>query len=666
MSQLGFFCFLPCVADFRLCPPDDFAMQHECDLVVLNERADGSPLRCRAPALRKTLSRWPDRFIARPVFGFVIAVLVVSSAGCESKTEQSATTPAVETAEPPSVPSTRPTIVGDASDKVAGSRSQDLTLTPAFSNVARSAGVDFTFFPDIVDGRFFLPEVMGGGAGWLDFDHDNQLDLYLVNGAVLQPSAAFAETHRNAVFRGQRGAAFRNVSGESGGDDSGYGQGCVVGDFNADGFTDVYVTNYGPNVLLLNNGDGSFSDVTKEAGVGDSRWGSSGVWLDVNADRLPDLIVVNYLNVDFQNHNVCLYNDKPGYCGPGRYEGLPDLIYLSRGDGTFREAAAELGFNPFPGKGLAIAVTDFNEDFLPDIYVANDMTANFLYTRSRVSTAGEITTAETYQDLAQESGCAVSGDGMNEASMGISCADFNGDGRIDIYLTHYYQMKNTLYRNLGGLLFEDDSLRTGVAAQSFGYLGFGTTPLDYNGDGAPDLFVANGHVLGAGNSPNAMTPQLLQNDGQGNFRDVSADAGEYFLSPWLGRGVAAADYDDDGDTDLVVTHLDHPVALLRNDTLTAPRFLGVSLGQIDRHAAVCARVTVTCGEKRFTQIAGAGGSYLSTHESRMLFALENTSDSAPIAVEVQWPSGRVDHFPDLGSGIYWQLVEGRQPKELPR
>lgn len=554
--------------------------------------------------------------------------------------------------EVPAAPAKRLDVAADSSD-----------IQPVFLNIADQMGINFTFYSDTVPDRFLLPEVMGGGAAWIDFDGDGILDLYLMNGAVLQPTTGAQSVWYNALYRGGIDGRFVNVASLSASDDPQYGQGIAAGDFNADGFPDLYLTNYGPNVLLMNNGDGTFSDVTVDAGVGDPRWGSSGVWLDIDGDAFLDLYAVNYLDVTPANNQVCIYGDQKGYCGPGRYDGVPDLVYLNLGSGTFRNAATELGFSKLAGKGLAVIASDFNDDQMPEIYVANDMTANFLYTRS--ADRGTDSTGIRYEDVAGQSGCAVSGDGMNQASMGISCADFDGDGMIDIYLTDYYQMKNTLYHNLGEMLFEDDSLRTGVATSSLNYLGFGTWPLDYDSDRDPDLFVANGHVLGKAIEPNAMTPQLLQNDGTGNFTDVSIRSGDYFQDRWLGRGVAAADFDDDGDTDLTVTHLERPVALLRNDTQKKyERFIGLALQGIHRLPPICARITVTTSQSRQTQVFSAGGSYLSTSDSRLLFPLNDASETAD--VEINWPSGRIDRFSALPANHYWTVIEGRSPVVLPR
>jgi hypothetical protein len=244
--------------------------------------------------------------------------------------------------------------------------------------------------------------------------------------------------------------------------------------------------------------------------------------------------------------------------------------------------------------------------------------------------------------------------------MGVSCADFDGDGMVDIFLTHYYAHKNTLYHNLGGLLFEDDSRRTRIAATSFETLGFGTVAFDYDQDGSLDLFVANGHVLGALHKPNEMHPQLLHNDGQGRFDDVSRIAGPYFEDLWLGRGAAGADFDNDGDIDLVVTHLHRPVALLRNETRTPHHFIGFDLRTPNRLPPLGGRVVVTAGDRRMVVPIVGGGSYLSSGDARLVVGLAEWSGA--VDAEVFWPSGVVERFSDLSTGRYWRITQGGLPE----
>ena len=449
-----------------------------------------------------------------------------------------------------------------------------------------------------------------------------------------------------------------------------------MGDFDADGFADLYVTNYGRNLLLRNNGDGTYSDITQSAGVGDSRWGTSAVWLDLNDDQRLDLYVVNYLDVTWENHQVCQIAGKPSYCGPGQYEGVQDCAYLSQGDGTFVESARQLGLSKADAKGLAVVALDMDGDLKPELYVANDMAANYLFTRghpsfesqlpqSVVATDRPLAALPAYREVAVLGGCAVSDNGQNEASMGVACADFDNDQRVDIFLTHFHTQKNTLYRNLGGLLFQDDSRRTRIAATSYQTLGFGTVALDYDLDEDMDLFVANGHVLGPLQQPHAMRPQLLANDGQGRFSDVSDRAGPYFDQLWLGRGAAGADFDDDGDVDLAVSHLNRPAVLLRNDTSRQTAagsdraFLGLTLETRNRIPPVGGRVVVRQGERTWWRPMVAGGSYLSAGDSRLLFAVGSTSQT--VDVEVYWPTGQVDRLEALDVNRYWRVREGAAP-----
>jgi hypothetical protein len=465
------------------------------------------------------------------------------------------------------------------------------------------------------------------------------------------------------LFRGVGGGRFEDATIPSASGDQGYGQGCAVGDFDADGFPDLYITNYGDDVLLHNCGDGTFHDVTHSARVSDAEWSTGAAWFDADADGDLDLYVVNYMDVSHDNLKVCLIGGVPAYCGPGDYNGVPNRMYVNQGDGAFIESAEQLGLAATNGKGLAVAALDLDDDLLAEVYVGNDMTANFLFTRTRQADASP--QPRPYLEIASLAGCAVSETGDNEASMGIACADFDGDSRTDIFLTHYYRQKNTLYRNLGGLSFSDESRKSRIAALTFLTLGFGTVALDYDRDGAADLFLANGHVLGPNYTPNAMRPQLLRNDGAARFEDFSDQAGVYFQQPWLGRGAAGGDFDDDGDLDIAVSHLYRPAALLRNDTPAEGRFLGIDLRPRDRSGAVGGRVVVRLGDRTWTRPIVAGGSYLSSNDPRLLFGLGDAD--GPAQVEVYWPSGLIDRFEDLALNQYWVLMEGKapQPWSLP-
>lgn len=525
----------------------------------------------------------------------------------------------------------------------------DVKSLPAFRNVAQERGINAAFFTDTVPERFFLPEIMGGGTCWFDFDRDGVLDVYLTNGAQFESTGLSLPA--NWLYRGQRDF-FTLVEETIGAGDNGYGQGCAAGDFDSDGFPDLYVANFGPNTLHQNNGDGTFSPC--DAGVEDNHWTSSVAWADLNQDGWLDLYVTNYLLMTLQDRKVCEYDGLPGYCGPGQYSAAPDSVFLSNGDGTFREAAADLGMTESTGKGLALVVADLNDDRLPEVYVGNDMTPNFLYEAQWNSDH----TLLTYKEHAETSGVAQSGEGMNEASMGIACADFNGDALPDIYLTHYLNMQNTMYFNRGGLQFEDVSRRVGTASTGFPYLGFGTVPIDVNQDGLEDLFVTNGHVLGPRIQPNRMRPQLLLNDQGRKFVDVSASMGAYFQAEWLGRGAASADYDNDGDLDILVTHLDEPAALLESSAASSTGFIGFELSAQSRIPPCGAKITVKQGERSQSRSLQIGGSYLCSSDSRLLFVC---SKGSPVDVRVEWPSGKSQEFRELSTGQYWRICEGRQP-----
>ncbi len=532
--------------------------------------------------------------------------------------------------------------------------SSEVDILPEFDEVSAEMGIHAPYFTDTVPKRYFLPEVMGGGATWLDFDQDGMLDLYLTNGTRFEPDTS-PPPRGNWLYRGRESAPFQLVAETCGAGDTGYGQGSAAGDFNSDGFPDLYVGNYGPNALYVNEGDGTFSHDTTDPGLADPAWTSSVLWADLNQDGLLDVYVTNYLQVTLANRKVCEYEGRPGYCGPGQYESAADHVFLNQGNGLFVESAAELGMADTSGKGLAIAAADLNADLIPEVYVANDMTPNFLYTTKGLG-AG---TAVVYSNVADIGGAAQSGEGMNAASMGIACADFDGDSLPDLFVTDYYNTQKTLYKNHGDLQFEDVSRRMGTAKTGYAYLGFGTVPLDYNGDGFDDLFIANGHVLGPEVKPDRMRAQILFNNRGKIFEDITPKLKGYFQKEWLGRGAASADYDNDGDLDLVSTHLDDPAALLRNSTATGKGYIGFELTSPLRIHPCGTRLTITTTAGQKTRSLITGGSYLSSSDGRLLFHLEPNEQH--VHVRIDWTSGRVDEFTSLDSNRYWHISEGRQP-----
>jgi len=536
----------------------------------------------------------------------------------------------------------------------------DVGSFPQFTEIAVQCGIEFSFHTDAIPERYFLPEIMGGGAAWFDFDRDGWLDLFLVNGDELTSGTLGPKRHTDVLFHNRGGQRFEEVSRAASASTIGYGQGCAVGDFDGDGFEDLYVTGYRTSTLLRNLGDGTFADATPESGTRNELWGASVVWLDINDDRNLDLYVVNYLDVTFANHQVCRFNGVAGYCGPGHYEAVNDRLFLNLGDGRFRDVSEDVGIAIPNGKGLGITVLDFDLDGRNEIYVANDMTPNFLFQRlASPDQAGhsDTTGLPRFRDVAPIAGCAISDMGQNEASMGVTCADFDNNGFHDIFVTNFYAQKNTLYRNLGGLQFEDDSRRSRIVAMSHDRLGFGTVAFDYDRDGYSDLFIANGHVLGPAHKPFEMLPQILHNDGQARFDDVGSRAGHYFGQLCVGRGAAGADYDNDGDLDLLVTHLDRPVALLSNETGTRNHFLGIELHRADRLPPQGTQVIVEAGPRRISSMSVGGGSYLCASDPRLLIGLGDWSD--PVTVEIRWQSGEVVRHEGVAVDRYWLAIEGR-------
>ena len=578
-------------------------------------------------------------------------MLVLMHSGC-SRNEETAGAPGVPAVSPSTELANRDTAVKPAAPQLA--------IPPRFVDIAQSRGIDFTYFNDEVPDRFYIPEIQGGGVAWVDFDSDGWLDLYLINGCRLVESDPNQSEFENRLFRNLGNGHFVDVTRSAASADTRFGHGVAVGDFDADGFYDLYISNYGENALLRNNGDGTFEHVENRAGVADPLWGTSTLWVDANADGLLDLYVANYTDWDPAQHELCLYDKSFGYCGPRDYNAQPDRFFLNQGDGTFVDAAQTLGLSAPKGKALGVVALDLDNDVKPEIYVANDMCANFLFTQSRPSIAKlvESDNDQLFLNLASVAGCAVSERGLEEASMGIACGDFDRNGFNDIYLTHFHQQKGTLYQNQGnGLQFLDASRRTKIARHTYDTLGFGTIAFDYDRDGALDLFMTNGHVLGSQHEISWMRPQLLQNEGAGNFVDVSSACGPYFERRLLGRAAAGGDFDNDGDLDLAISHLKDPFGLLENRTETGRSFLGLELATANRIPPIGGRVIVHHAGKKQMLPVMAGGSYLSSSDQRLLFGLDN--NASDVTVEIHWPSGRVDKLVDLEPNCYWLVREGQ-------
>ena len=506
-----------------------------------------------------------------------------------------------------------------------------------FTDVTAEAGISWRHVSG-AQGAHHLPETVGGGGAFLDIDGDGDLDLYLVNGRAWTSEEGDPST-RSALYRNDGDGSFTDATVDVGlGHEGHYGQGVATGDYDNDGDVDIYVTNFGPNTLYRNDGDGSFTDVTERAAVGDPLWSSSAAFLDLDIDGLPDLYVVNYLRYELDGaYPRCGEPGLPAYCHPSLFEGAPDRLYRSNGDGTFSDVSEASGVGGieglFLGKGLGVVASDLNNDGAPDLYIANDDTPNGLFYNNGDG---------TFTDIALTAGCAYSFDGVAQAGMGVDAGDYDGDGLFDILVTNLSYETNALYHNNGDGTFTDAIYEAGMGQASYLDVGFGAGFVDVDNDGALDIFVANGHVLDTVDHTSdvltyAQPDRLFRNDGAGAFTDVSRASGEHFATASVGRGAIFGDYDNDGDTDTVVCRSNGPVSLLRNDS-DGGNWLRLRLrGVIGARDGAGARITVTVGDRVLVREARTASSYMSANDPRVLVGL----GEAAVAdrVEVRWPTG---------------------------
>jgi enediyne biosynthesis protein E4 len=502
-----------------------------------------------------------------------------------------------------------------------------------FIDVTEQAGIKFTHVNG-ARGEYHLPETLGSGAALVDIDGDDDLDLYLVNGREWgEPNDADRGT--SVLYRNDGNGAFTDVTETAGvSNPGGYGHGVACGDVDNDGDVDLYVTNFGANRLYQNDGDGVFTDVTAHAGVGDDRWSASAAFVDVDRDGDLDLYVVNYLRYDVDaTYPPCYDAGARGYCHPTNFEGARDRLYRGNGDGTFADATDEMGITdpggPFHGKGLGVVAADFDGDGWPDIYVANDDTPNYLFYNERDG---------TFAEIAVLAGCAYSADAIAQAGMGVDAADYDGDGRPDIFVTNFSHETNTLYRNAGGGAFMDASYAAHVGGESFLQLGFGAGFLDYDNDGWLDLFLANGHIFEnvelttdvvSYRQPN----QLFHNAGNGSYTEA-----DFLPDAHASRGAAFGDVDNDGDTDVLVTNLAGAPQLLRNDVGHSQNWLKIRvIDAATQRDAIGARVTLKAGGRTQTREVRTAYSYLCANDPRVIFGLGTGVQADEIVL--RWPDG---------------------------
>ena len=514
-----------------------------------------------------------------------------------------------------------------------------------------------------------MPEIMGPGVALFDYDGDGDLDVYLVQGALLDKTRKLNETlfppgpeyrpgnrlFRNELVPGGK-LRFTDVTAQAGVGHEGYGMGVAVGDYDNDGDLDLYVTNFGPNVLYRNNGNGTFTDVTREAGVDDERWSTSASFFDYDRDGDLDLFVANYVDFTVRGNKRCFAaTGEPDYCTPAIYRPVPDRLFRNDGGGKFTDVTQTAGIGAAFGPGLGVVCADFNLDGWIDIYVANDGAANLLWLNKGDG---------TFEEAGLISGAAYGADGVARAGMGVAAGDFDNDGDEDILVTNLRREGSTLYQNDGHGGFYDATTKFGLAHLSFPFTGFGVEWFDYDNDGWLDLFVANGGVtimetLRGAPYPFHQRNQLFHNEGAGNrFLETSGTTGPALQLSEVSRGAAFGDIDNDGDIDVVVSNNNGPTQLLLNDAVARNSWLMARLeGVKENRYGLGARVAVfRKGERPLWRRVHTDGSYLSAHDTRVHFGL-GTATSID-AVEVHWSTGDKERWTDVKANSVLKLRQG--------
>jgi hypothetical protein len=538
---------------------------------------------------------------------------------------------------------------------------------PRFEDITTAAGITFRHTSD--PSKRYIVESMSGGVVLIDYDRDGWPDIYFTNAPTVD-MAVKGEKSSGVLYHNNHDGTFSDVTAKSGLTAGCFAMGGVVGDYNNDGWPDLYLTCLGGNVLYRNNGDGTFTDVTAKAGIADGRWSTGAAFGDYDGDGFVDLMVTNY--VDFHLNDLpgfgsapfCKYRGIDVQCGPRGLRGAGDSLFHNNGDGTFTDVSKSAGVSDPNGYyGLGVMWADFNNTGRPDIYVANDSTPKFLYKNEGNG---------KFKEIGLESGTAVSDDGSEQASMGIAVGDYNHTGRPSIYVTNFSDENSLLYRNEGDWNFKDVSYASGVALPSLPFVKWGTAFVDVDNDGWLDLIAVNGHVYpqvdtlpsGAG----YREPKLLQlNQKDGTFCDASDQAGQALTEPRVSRGLAVGDLFNDGNMDVVVGDIDGAPMLLRNHGIPGRHWVSFELtGTKSNRLALNARIKITAGGVTQTDEIHSGGSYLSQNDLRVHFGLGTATKID--TVEVRWPSGQTDLLTNLTADKFYSVIEkeGVVPPERAR
>ncbi len=526
-----------------------------------------------------------------------------------------------------------------------------------FRDVAAESGVTFTHTNGASPSKHIV-ETMGSGGLLFDYDGDGWLDVFLVDGGSVADPRAAAQA-RSRLFHNRRDGTFDDVTAASKIEHHAYGMGACAADYDNDGHEDLYLTNFGANALYRNNGDGTFSDVTRTAGVGGSALSTSCAFADIDNDGRLDLFVTNYVDPE-DNSKTCGDSRVRAYCRPDVYNGAASVLYRNNGDGTFSDVTRASGVYRTDGKGLGVVFGDYDDDGRVDFFVANDLVPNFLFHNEGRG---------SFREVGLSAGVAVASDGRARAGMGTDFGDYDGDGRLDLAVTNFEMETHNLYRNLGGGLFADATLASGMAAATLRFLGFGAVFLDYDNDGSLDLAIANGHVLDNTShfqsaSRYAQRKLLLHNDGRGRFTDVAASAGAGFALERVSRTIVAGDVDNDGDLDLLVTNNGQGANLLRNEGGNRGNALLVQLiGRESNRGGIGARVRATVAGRSQIREIKAGSSYLGQNDLRAHFGVGAAREIDRL--EVRWPSGHREVLEHVAVNAIVTITEGGDLRRTP-